>query len=593
MLNPDRQAVVVGSHAVSPLDFDPGVLAEFNFPSPLGLIDSTIRKTYFTAGQTVGRAGFQRIAGALVELGIRDECLNVNWSGSAHPAPQDLDLLETLTECDLPLRLNVYADALLGDGRTPTPVPMREAVDTLVQAGARILAPGIVPAPDADAEMRQRDLLAEYFEYARALGLETTITLANVGRRDFAQLLRAADHAATLGATRIDLMDSTSSLSPEAMKVLVRRFRAGLSAPIPVTVHVHDEFGLATACAVAAATAGAGPDVAINGMSYRAGFAPLEEVVLALETLYGIDTGLRLDLIQPIAELVARESGVRIPELKPLTGRFAYLKHMPGDAARAMVEGQDSFPPISHGLVPARLGQRITWVWGALSSDAMVRNLHRVAVTAGHGLGSAPDRAEIAVLRRALDARVAAITGYPRWLDEQEATALYAALLTALRQPPAEGELAAALETALPHPDLIAAVRAEAKDRVGAMQTARTTILDWPAADLPALTAYFRPLGGDAEGPRATFSREEEAGLMRDAGTDRHALIVALTERYEQRLGHRYVVATTGSTAADILARLERRVTDSPERAHRTTVRECATIVEHRLLRLLTGKGVR
>jgi D-citramalate synthase len=589
LLNPGRHACVPGSHFVSSFDFDSEVLEQLDFPTPLRLIDSTIRKTFFTAGQTVSRAGYQRIAGALVDLGIRDECINVNWSGSSHPAPQDLAVLEALVEGGFDFRLNVYADALLGDGRRPTAVPMKRAVDVLAEAGARILAPGIVPAPDPDAEARQMDQLAEYFEYAASLGLETTITLANVGRRDFEQLVRTADLAAQLGATRLDLMDSTSSLSPEAMKVFIRRFRAGISCPVPVTMHVHDEFGLATAGAIAAATVGASPDVSINGMSYRAGFAPLEEVALALEVLYGVDTGLRLHLLQGVAELVASESGVPMPALKPLTGGYAYLKHMPGDAAQAMVEGQDSFPPISHCLAPAALGQRVTWVWGGLSSDAMVRNLHQVALDAGHAVGDPPNPDEVAVLRRATDARVAAVLDYPRWLDPLQVTALYSGLLTGLRRPLPRHELRGALENALPHPDLSMAVLAVGGGRVDALQTVRATLLGWPTADLADLAGYFHPLGKDEEslaGPPA-FPRGEEAAMKSDV-----ALLGRITDgaaRYEARFGYRYVVATVGLTASDVLARLEHRLGSDPERERRTTLGECATIVENRLTSLLAG----
>ena len=96
-----------------------------------------------------------------------------------------------------------------------------------------------------------------------------------------------------IGTLRLDLMDSTSSLGPEAMKVFIRRYRSHLIRDVPVTMHVHDDFGLATAGAIAAATAGASPDVSVAGVSYRAGFAPLEEVVTSLEVLYGVDTSIR------------------------------------------------------------------------------------------------------------------------------------------------------------------------------------------------------------------------------------------------------------------------------------------------------------
>src|SRR4051794_36161639 len=160
---------------------------------------------------------------------------------------------------------------------------------------------GIVPAPYEDAEKRQMEEMAAFFEMIGELGMQATVTLARVGWRDFDSMLRASNEAIKLGALRMDLMDSSSSLSPEAMKVFIRRYRAGLVKDVPITMHMHDDFGLATAGAIAAATAGASPDVSVAGVSYRCGFAPLEEVVVSLEVLYGQDTGIKVNRLQPLA----------------------------------------------------------------------------------------------------------------------------------------------------------------------------------------------------------------------------------------------------------------------------------------------------
>lgn len=48
-------AHVEGRHSVSPFNFRPEVTQEFDFPKPLALIDSTIRKVIYTAGVRSGR----------------------------------------------------------------------------------------------------------------------------------------------------------------------------------------------------------------------------------------------------------------------------------------------------------------------------------------------------------------------------------------------------------------------------------------------------------------------------------------------------------------------------------------------------------
>ncbi|BBB02311.1 putative homocitrate synthase [Actinacidiphila reveromycinica] len=605
------------------MNFEPQVLGEFDFPAPLRLIDSTLRKTLFTAGHTTSRLGFQRIAEALAELGVRDESINVTWTGADHPAPQDWALLQAIVEGGFPFRLNVYTDTLVGNGRDHQQTSMRRTVDMLAEAGVTTAAPGILEAPDDDAQKRQLDELADYFEYAGRAGLDTTTTFAQVGRRDFGRMLAMADHAVRLGARRLDLMDSTSSLAPEAMKLFVRRFRAGLSRQVPVTMHVHDEFGLATAGAIAAATAGAHPDVAMNGMSYRCGFAPLEEVVLALETLYGVDTGLHLERIQHVARVVARESGVPLPALKPLTGGYAYLKHMPGDVVAALTQGQGAFPPVSHGLVPARMGQEMTWVWGGLSSEGMVRAL---GARQGHDDLSG---AEVRALRRAMDTAVAAVPGYPRWLDPQQAAARFDQALAGLRRVPDPERVGRVLDVACPHGPWQERVLA----RAGAGASAADLVdAAWqetgaaPVPDLVAMLAHCKPMAATAEGTgpdgtddtgtdrtdgsdtdgaegtrpaptareetaRAALSRREESGVLgADDGVRR--LIAELAAGYERDLGFRYVVSSAGLGAQDVLMDVRIRSARDEEVELPRARQELRTIIDNRLIQLLTLSDV-
>lgn len=424
MLNPDRVARVEGSHWVSAVNFEDEVQRQFDWPAPLRLVDSTLRKTLFTAGATTGMDGFRRIAEALGEAGIRDESLNINWAGGGEPIPREWELVRAVAGRDFGFTLNVYADTFLSNGQTRQPVTARESAERLVEAGVRVLAPGIVEAPSADAQARQMEELDAFFATARELGVEVTITLAQVGRRDFEKLVQVSNHAIALGAARIDLMDSSSSLAPEAMKVFVRRYRSRLASPVPVTMHTHDDFGLATASTIAAATAGASPDVSVAGVSYRAGFAPLEEVVVSLETLYGVDTGVRLDRLAALAELVATETGIPLPPLKPLVGGYAFLRHMPGDVLACLEQGVDALPPLF--VAPRVVGSRTTWVWDSLTTDAMARALAR-------SLGEEPDDDEVRAVRGALDAAVSRIRTYPRWLTPDEAARICRQTLSAHR----------------------------------------------------------------------------------------------------------------------------------------------------------------
>jgi D-citramalate synthase len=440
VLNPDKVHRREGSHWVSPVNFDAEVVDQLEFPRPLGLIDSTLRKTNYTAGSTTTIDGFLRIAQALDDAGVRDESLNLDWWGDDVPNARELELVREVLAGGFGFTCNVYADTLLGNGVGTPRVDPKSTVDLLAGLGATVIAPGIVEAPDADSEARQRDQLADVVGYARQNGLGVTITLAQVGRRDFDSMLRAANHALTLGVTRFDLMDSTSSLSPEAMRVFIRRFRSRLDRQVPLTMHVHDDFGLGTAGAIAAAGAGAGPDVSVNAVSYRCGFPPLEEVVLSLEILYGVDTGIKVDRLQALSDLVARESGVPLPALKPVTGGYAYLKSTTMDVLTALRDGVGTFPPIS-GCVHADVtGADIRWVWDRLSNRGMARQLAK-------NLGFDPTDDEVEAVYAALNATIDATITYPRWIEPAEAERIARETIAAVRAAAPAAPAASAVES--------------------------------------------------------------------------------------------------------------------------------------------------
>jgi D-citramalate synthase len=430
VLNPDKVHRREGSFWVSTTNFDEEVTSQFDWPDPLVLIDSTLRKMLFTAGALTTMDGFARVAEALAEAGVKEESLNVNWAGGLTPIPRELALVQAIAGRDFGFNLNVYADTLLSDGQNRQRVTARQSAELLASLGVRMLGVGIVQAPTPDAEKRQLDELAAYFEMVRELGLQSTVTLARVGWRDFDSMVAMSNAAIELGALRMDLMDSSSSLNPEAMKVFVRRYRERLVKDVPLTMHMHDDFGLATAGAIAAATVGASPDVSVAGVSYRCGFAPLEEVAVSLEVLYGVDTGIKLDRLQPLADLVAQETGVPLPPLKPLVGGYAYLRHMPGDVLSCLRGGVDQFPSPAACVHPSVIGTRMTWVWDNLTTDANVRAL---AATLGETLTDE----EVPSVRAALDGAVERITTYPRWLTAEQATEICRDAIRAARQVPA------------------------------------------------------------------------------------------------------------------------------------------------------------
>jgi hypothetical protein len=404
-----------GRHSVSPFNFLADVTDGFDFPRPLAMIDSTVRKAIYTAGVRPTVSDVLRIGEILAEIGVRDESLNMWWWGEAEPDQLEYDVVRALGAESFGFRVNVFSDTLVGDGCRPANL-MRRTVDMLAEAGVGSVAPGLLRAPDADAARRQAEEFSALGEYAAAAGLGWTVTVADCARRDFDRLVAASNVAIAAGAARIDLMDSTSALSPEAMKLFVRTYRGRLAASVPITMHTHDDFGMATAGTIAAVTAGASPDVSLNGVSYRSGFAALEEVALALDVLYGLDTGIRLDRLQWASERLAAIMDFPVHPLKPVVGAHQFLRDSPGEIITMLANGA-GFPPPGQSVAPALTGGRMRWVWGKQSSLGVV---HAIARSLGLALSDAHARAA----RDELDRRVADKAAYPRWVAAEEVEAV-------------------------------------------------------------------------------------------------------------------------------------------------------------------------
>jgi 2-isopropylmalate synthase len=89
----------------------------------------------------------------------------------------------------------------------------------------------------------------------------------------------------------------------------------------PVEMHAHNDLGLATASMLSAVAAGASAvHTSINCLGERAGNAATEEVAMGLELLLGVKTGIRLDRLYPVAQMVAEMTKVPIAFNKAVIG---------------------------------------------------------------------------------------------------------------------------------------------------------------------------------------------------------------------------------------------------------------------------------
>lgn len=249
-----------------------------------------------------------RIAEALVRLGVRrmEVFLTV---------PGWLEAVRAILARKLPLDLYV------------TWHPGR--VEQAIEAGARHVMVWYRIGEVYQKYVSQRDQGVLFDEMlgsvraARAAGAEVNLFLPESTRASLEHIVDAARAAEAEGASAVTIVDSQGVARPAAIRYLVECLRA--STGLGVEVHCHNDFGLAVANVLAAYEGGATAlHVAVNAVGYRAGNAALEEVVMALRVLYGVDLGLRLDLLPELSRLVESITGLPNGYFKPVVGLGAF-----------------------------------------------------------------------------------------------------------------------------------------------------------------------------------------------------------------------------------------------------------------------------
>jgi OHCU decarboxylase len=83
-----------------------------------------------------------------------------------------------------------------------------------------------------------------------------------------------------------------------------------------------------------------------------------------------------------------------------------------------------------------------------------------------------------------------------------------------------------------------------------------------------------------------SWSAEEQSGTV-SAGAETKAALATGNQEYEKRFGFIFIVCATGKSSEEILARLQERLNNDPEKELHIAAAEQSRITELRLLKLL------
>jgi len=293
----------------SPWNRAPEVAGGHRFAPAVEIHDVTLRDGEQQAGVEFTADDKVRIAEELAAAGVhRIE------AGMPAVSEQDAEAVRRIAALGLPSRVYAFSRCMIDD--------VRRAVDCGVH-GVVMEIPSsrhLVELGYRWTVERAIALSVEATQYAHSQGLLVSFFPIDATRAAIEDYLALVGKVAADGhIDGLGLVDTFGVLTPHAVERFVTASRERFD--VPLETHFHMDYGLGVANSLIAAAAGAAVlQTTVSGLGERAGNAPLEETVLALLTLYGIDCGVRTERLTALARLVADLSGVQQPANRPVTG---------------------------------------------------------------------------------------------------------------------------------------------------------------------------------------------------------------------------------------------------------------------------------
>jgi isopropylmalate/homocitrate/citramalate synthase len=298
---------------VSEWNYAPEVTKDFKFAKNIKIHDVTLRDGEQQTGIILSKDEKIRIAEALAEAGVhRIE------AGMPIVSPSDNDAIKEIVKRNLGPQIFSFARCMKED--------VKRAIDTGVN--------GIVmeiPSSKHMLELAYRwplekaiETSVEATKFAHDNGLEVVFFPIDFSRAEIKWALDLIEKVGKEGhMDALALVDTFGVVSPHAMKYFVQQVQARINKRLEA--HFHQDFGMGVANTIMALSLGVEVmHTTVLGIGERSGNAPMEDVVMALKTMYGVDCGIDTTKLTPLANLVQRLTGVVVPSNKAIVGSGLY-----------------------------------------------------------------------------------------------------------------------------------------------------------------------------------------------------------------------------------------------------------------------------
>lgn len=298
-----------GEWWVSPYNVIDEVRDSFELPDKVEIHDATLRDGEQTPGVVFSPEDKIQMAELMSDVGVdRIE------AGMPAVSPDDYKAIKHICGMGLKSRIYTFARAMTAD------------IDAAVECGAHGV---IIEVPIGypklkyqfgwtweDVFKKSRDVI----NYAKERDLHVVFFPYDTTRardEDLVNLLTAIMNESPPDA--VGVVDTMGCALPKAIQYLVKKVKN--LTQLPVEIHTHNDFGLGVATELAAVEVGASVvHSCVNGLGERTGNAAMEELLLALEVLYGFEMGYDMKKLPALFDLVAEKSNIPIAVNKPVGG---------------------------------------------------------------------------------------------------------------------------------------------------------------------------------------------------------------------------------------------------------------------------------